>query len=82
MTAGASKVVASLPLSAFPAWNMHLLNDLLDILTLLAALLYVGLFSIPPGEVTISISEKAGQRLAVQARQTRLDPKAASKCQN
>jgi len=44
MTAGASKVVASIPLTAFPSWNMHLMNDLLDILTLLAAaLLYLSM---------------------------------------
>jgi hypothetical protein len=44
MITGTSKVVASLPLTAFPSWNMYLMDDLLDILVLLAAaLLYLSM---------------------------------------
>jgi hypothetical protein len=39
MTAGGKQVVASIPLTAFPSWNMHLMNDFLDFLTMLAAVL-------------------------------------------
>jgi hypothetical protein len=64
MTAGASKVVTSIPLTAFPILEYasdERFTGYLDSAGGGAVVLIDGLFSIPPGEWTISMTGKANR---------------------